>query len=52
MHNVLSKGVIQRRACFTEFILRVIPYPILEQEILTDAGDGSEDKKTMCDHNF
>lgn len=49
MHSVLSKGVLQQRPCFTEFILRVIPYEVREVEVVTDAGDGSDDKKTKYD---
>lgn len=49
MHSVLSKGILQQRPCFTDFILRVIPYEVREVEIVTDAGDGSDDKKTKYD---
>eukprot|EP00892_Ulva_mutabilis_P006645 jgi/Ulvmu1/4352/UM002_0077.1 len=46
MHDVLSTGNVQQKSCFTNFILRVIPYNVKPVETVTDAGDGSDDKKT------
>ena len=45
MHHVLGSGVVQQRSCFTDFVLRLIPYDVRYEQTEMDAGDGSDDKK-------
>lgn len=52
MHDILGRGDVQGKRCFTDYILRIIPYSVKAVETFTAAGDGSDDKKTKCVYSF